>query len=189
MSRDDYDEEDDRPRRRRRRDEEDYDDVSRPRRGGRSGSVTGVGIISIILGSLTLLCGLCTGIGSLYFSAAAGGPGMRQRNPFPFQAAAGVAIVVAVVILILGVFYLVGGIGVLQRRTWGRIMTLVMAGFSGLLGVLCLIAIVALIAQPAPGEAKAIGILVYFVGVALYFTHCIMSFVVLLSSQNAMEFD
>ncbi len=184
MSRDDWDDED-RPRRRRRRDEDDYGDVRR-RPDERSGSVTGVGVISIILGSLVLLCGFCVMVSGLAFAGGAGvgAPG----NMFPFQMAAGVLIVIALLFIIFGVLYLVGGIGVLQRRNWGRIMTIVMAAFSALFGILYLIGIVGTLAQPGPPEGKVIGVLIGLVLAGVFFTHCIMSFVVLLSSNNTAEF-
>ncbi len=189
MSRDDYDD-DDRPRRRRRRDD-DYDDIGRVGGGSSSGSVTGVGVISIILGSMTLLCGLCVVVLSMGIFGGAGGGNFGGRANFPdiFQAAAGVMIVISILVLVLGVLYLVGGIGVLQRRNWGRIMTLIMAGFSALLGIFCILVMISMLVQPGPPEGKVIGALMVIVGVIVYFTHCIMSFVVLLSSQNAREFE
>jgi hypothetical protein len=184
MSRDDWDD-DDRPRRRRRRDEDDYEDVRR-RSDERSGSVTGVGVISIVLGSLVLLCGFCVMVAGLAFAGgAAGGP---AGNMFPFQVAAGVFVVFAILFIIFGVLYLVGGIGVLQRRNWGRIMSLVMAGFSALFGIIYLIGIVGTLAQPGPPDSKVLGILIGLLLAGMFFTHCVMSFVVLLSSQNAAEF-
>lgn len=194
MPRDDYDDDDDRPRRARRRsrDDDDYEDIGRRRRSGggeRSGSVTSVGVISIILGSLTLLCGLCAVVGSFTFLAAGPGGQFGGRNVLPFQAAGGVAVIISLVVVIFGVLYLTGGIGVIQRRNWGRIMTLVMAGFSILSGILCLIAVVGMLATPAPIEGKMIGVLIYLLGAFIYFAHGIMAFVVLLSSDNASEFE
>jgi hypothetical protein len=191
MSRDDYDDDYDRPRRRRRRDD-DYDDYRDDvRRGGgpSSGSVTSVGVISIILGSLTLLCGICFMIGSLAFAGAAGGHPAFAQNVFPFQAAAGIMVVLSILVLVIGTLDLIGGIGVLQRRNWGRIMTLVMAGFSGLIGLFFLVVVVIGLAAPGPAENKVVVVLVYLLGAAILFVHCIMSFVVLLSSQNAREFE
>jgi hypothetical protein len=183
MSRD-WDEE--RPRRR-RQDDDDYEDIGRPRRAA-SGSVTSVGVITIILGSLTLLCGLCfTIFGIAFAGGAAGAP--RGAGFLPFQMAAGILVVMAIIVLILGALYLVGGIGVLQRRNWGRIMTLVMAGFSGLFGVLQIVGGIVNLAQQGPAEGKVIALLVNLLIAALFFTHCVMSFVVLLSAQNAAEFE
>src|SRR5262245_62425773 len=124
MSRDDYDDDYDRPRRRRRPRDDDYDDYEddvRRRSGPSSGSVTSVGVVSIILGSLLLLCGICFMVASLGIAGAgAGGP---AANIFPVQVATGVFIVIAVLFLVLGVLYMVGGIGVIQRRIWVKIMT------------------------------------------------------------------
>lgn len=206
MSRDYDDLDEPRPRRRRRyEDEEEYEDVRRRRRGGRgsSGSVTSVGVITIILGSLQLLCGMCSSIGAIAMGAGAGQapPGAGFLPAF----LAGAAIVVAILILIFGALYLVGGIGVIQRRNWGKIMTLVMAGFSGLGGILCIIAVInilfmgpAVVGGP-PGfqanvqqnvqQAKVMGVVIYTLAMIVLFTHCIMSYVVLLNSRNAAEFE
>lgn len=203
--RDEEDEDDDRRRPPRRRDDDDDDDDDdRPRRGRRryedegigrrrrssGGSITSVGVITIILGSLTLLCGLCVTIASLGF-AGAGMQGMRGQNFLPFQAAAGIMIVISIVILIFGALYLVGGIGVLQRRNWGRIVTLVAAGFSGVFGVLQLIGGIMNMVNPGPipGESRALALIINLLVAAVFFTHCIMSFIVLLSGQNAREFE
>jgi hypothetical protein len=83
-----------------------------------------------------------------------------------------------------------------QRANWGRIMTLVMAGFSGIFAVLMLIVIVMNLMSPAaapgiPGAqaANIIGIFISVVLMLLLFTHCVMSFVVLLSGEASAEFD
>ena len=188
--RDDEDD-DDRPRRSRDRDYED-DDYDRPRRsrrrGSGAGSITGVGVISIILGSLSLLCGICFMIVGIVGAGAAGGRFGPNVMPFGQGAIAGIAIVISLVILILGVLYLIGGIGVLQRRNWGRIVTLVSAGFSGVFGVLQIIGVVVNLASPVPMEAKVFQVLVNFAAALVFFAHCIMSFMVLLNSDNAREF-
>jgi hypothetical protein len=194
MSRD-YDDEDDepRPRRRKRRYDDDYDDA--PRRGGRSGAVTGVGVLTIILGALLLVCGLCySGIG-LVAGGAAGAPGAPAGFGPLAGMVGGVLIIIALIILIFGALYLAGGIGCVQRHNWGRIMTLVMAGFSGVLAVLSLIGIVLNLLQPAAGgppgfqEGRILGIFLSVVLMLLLFTHCVMGFVVLLSGQASAEFE
>lgn len=186
----DVEDDDDRPRRRRERDEEDEDyDRPRRKRGSGAGSITSVGVITIILGSLSLLCGLCIGIGGV---AAGAGPGAGRfggRNVLPFQAAAGILIAIAVLIFIFGVVYLIGGIGVLQRRNWGRIMTLVSAGFSGLFGVLQLVGGVINLIGPAPMEGKIVAFFINLLVAFIFLAHCVMSFMVLLNSRNAREFD
>jgi len=204
MSRDDYDDEEPRPRRRRRsyEEEDDYEAPRRRRGGEASGGVTGVGVFTIILGSLLLLCGLCySGLGLVAGAGGAGGGGPPGFGGM-MQMAAGILIVIALLILIFGALYLAGGIGVVQRRNWGRIMTLVMAAFSGLGGILMIINIIVQLAQPAPPpqfgppgfqqgfqSGRIIGILVGAVFMIILFTHCIMSYVVLLNSRNASEFE
>lgn len=209
MSREDFDfeEDEERSRRQRRRrsyeEEEDYE-APRRRRGGSgqaAGSITGVGVITIILGSLMLLCGLCySGIGLMAGAGAAGGGG-PPGFPGLMGMAAGILIVVALLILIFGALYLAGGIGVVQRRNWGRIMTLVMAGFSGLFGILTIIGVISNLLQPTPPpqfgpgfqqgfqSGRIMSVLIGVVMMIVLFTHCIMSYVVLLNSRNASEFE
>jgi len=186
--RDDYDDDDDDRRRRDRRDD-DYDRPRRSRRrGSGAGSITGVGVITIILGSLSLLCGVCVMIGGIAGAGAAGGRFGPNVMPFGQGAIASIAIAIALVILILGVLYLIGGIGVLQRRNWGRIVTLVSAGFSGVAGVFLVLSFIGNLISPMPMEAKIMPVLVALLGALVCFAHCIMSFIVLLNSDNAREF-
>lgn len=187
---DDAAEEDDRPRRRRDRDDDDDIDA-RPRRkrGSGAGSITSVGVITIILGSLTLLCGVCVAIAGIGFAGGGGQGRFGGGNVLPFQAAGGILIAFAVLILVFGVVYLVGGIGVLQRRNWGRIMTLIAAGFSGLFGVLQIGGGVINLLGPAPMESKIGAFLVNLLVAFVCLAHCIMSFMVLLNSKNAREFE
>jgi hypothetical protein len=144
-----------------------------------------------------LLCGLCySGIGLVAGAGAAGGRG----GFMPLMGmAAGILIVVALLILVFGALYLAGGIGVIQRRNWGRIMTLVMAAFSGLGGILMIVSIIGNLMQPTvqlpPGmqqniqSSRIMGVLIGALAMLVLFTHCIMSYVVLLSSDNASEFE
>src|SRR5262249_54194399 len=147
----------------------------------------GIGVITIILGSLTLLCGICTMIAALGFAGA--GAGRFGPNVLPFGAAAGILTGVSVLVLIVGVLYLVGGIGVLQRKNWGRIVTLISAGFSGVFGVFMILSFIGNLISAAPMEAKVMALLVAFLGILIYFAHCIMSFIGLLSRENAREFS
>lgn len=185
---DDWDD-DDRPRRRRNEyDEEDDYDRGPRRSGGRSGSVTGVGVYGIVLGSLVLLLGICALVGVIFVGAEGGARGMFQIPGM----GGGFAIAVIIVMLILAwsILTIVGSIGVLNRRQSGRIITFIVAGLGGVYGLLCVIVAVAVLAQPDPlgvaGGAKAFAFLLYLIIGALFITYLIWAMVALI--KNGYEF-
>ncbi len=196
MSRDDdWDEDDDRPRRRRRRapydeDEDDeFDDDVRLQRGRgqpRSGAVTGVGIISIILGGVDLLFGACMLLGLLFIGEAPGGGGLVGGH-------LAVAILVSLVLVVLlwGALAITSGIGVLNRHNWGRVMTLILSGIAAAVGVFCLIGAVGVLAVGGNGQGAPDDVflsMIYVFLAALLISYCIMAYVVLLNSRNRLEF-
>lgn len=159
------DEAPDRPVRRRRRDaEDDYDDVEtrrrndedeefddeieRPRRrrrqrrrrsAERSGAVTAVGVVNIIFGVLSLLCGLVIFLGAslIGIGGKAAAQNAMPNNPQGAQAAGGVmamagamAAVFAVIFIVFAALYVFAGVGVLKRQQWGRVLTIVLASLS-----------------------------------------------------------
>src|SRR5262245_36364482 len=132
MGWDDWDDDDPQPRRRRRGDSLDLRDHG----AAHSGAVTGVGVMSIVLSVLFLLCGggfrLCG-----LFCASAGVAARQQGNILPpemFETMGGVMLGWALLHLLLGVGLLMAGIVSLQRRNWGRVMTLILGGIIALLG-------------------------------------------------------
>lgn len=145
--RDDYDDdyEDRGPRRPRRDDyDDDYDAPARRRGGPKSGLVTTMGIIHIVLGSIALLFGLCTMIGGLFLTGAAAdlermaGPGAPRAGT-----TGGILIIIlSIVMMAAAGGGIAGGVGTLQRRFWGWVLGLVAAGLSGIIAILSLIGMI-----------------------------------------------
>jgi uncharacterized membrane protein (DUF2068 family) len=149
--------------------------------GGRSGGVTAVGVLGIVIGAIELLgCGLLAiggaafmGLGKAAQEKALEGVPQADKEAIGgfLGFILGILVVYGLVGIILGVLRLVSGIGILQRRRWGRTMTLVVAAIT------IPWALVAIIWQ-------IFGILF----IAMYLTYAIMAFVLLLNARNALEF-
>jgi hypothetical protein len=77
---------------------------------GQKRAITALGVINIVLGSLVALLGL-------YAS-------LRPYHGVPFVVWFGL------LGLLFGVGFIMAGFGVVRRRPWGRILTLVLAGFT-----------------------------------------------------------
>lgn len=150
--------EEDRPRRRRGRDfdDDDDDDRSRPRRRGRapsSGLVTVVGIANFIFAALILMMAIALMVGGPTIMAMLAGtvqealekegfPGghpdaekLRQQQEVVLRGVTAFGTAMFIMIgscwVIFGVIPLgLAGLGVIQRREWGRILTLVLAGLN-----------------------------------------------------------
>jgi hypothetical protein len=149
---------------------------------GRSGGVTAVGVLGIVIGAIELLsCGLLLLGGAAWMGMGkaaqekALAAGVKQAD---LEAVGGflgfilgILVVYGLVGIILGALRLVSGIGILQRRRWGRTMTLVVAGIT------IPWALVAII-------WGIVGILF----IALFLTYAIMAFVNLLNARNSLEF-
>lgn len=192
MSRnDDWEYDDDRPRRRRERDrDDDYEDDyvdRRLRRTEHSGAVTAVGIINIIVGSRAVLVGLCVFLGGAFLGGAAndfrGNPGAGLAGAF-----AGAIIIVAFLILVVAVLEILAGVGVLNRKNWARIMTLVLGGLSALLGLLHIFGVVGAMNNPFP-EDRAGAVLVNLLLIFLYIGYTVLVYVILLNPAYADEFQ
>ncbi len=100
----------------------------------RPGGVTAVAIINIVLGTLALLVGLCSGIvlvaGSDLMQADPNAAAMqdflrRQLPSHDLVQGAGVGVV-----LLQGLVFLIAGIGLLNRKNWARIITIVFSILS-----------------------------------------------------------
>src|SRR5262249_22117033 len=89
-----------------------------------------------------------------------------------FSMFAGILIVLAVIGLIIAALRIMAGIGVLNRRPWGRTMTIVLASISVLVAILFLLGL------------NPVSLLLF----AVYTGYIVASFVILLNSQNAAEF-
>ena len=106
--------------------------------GNRSGVVTAAGVLTIIFGSLNLLCGFA----DLFLASVATdlvGKGVGKGNDL-----LAVGILQGLIGLTMSGTGISGGIGVLQRQRWGRILTFVTVGLDCLSLVLSLIALASL---------------------------------------------
>jgi hypothetical protein len=188
MARDDeWDNDDDeRPRRRDREryDDDDYDDdyYDRPfqsRVGNRSGAVTVVGVVNIILGSLLALLSCLILFCGVIFAAAANGPRMGGPGDGLFAFIGG-----GVFIVLYSIGLIMAGVGVLNRRNWARVLNLVLGGFAGVAALVFLYKLIQIIGVPGfPGEV--VGNLFMF---AVLSGYVIMAYVILLNSHYASEF-
>ncbi|MFO0850452.1 MAG: hypothetical protein U0871_18110 [Gemmataceae bacterium] len=139
----DEDDDDDRPRRRRDEDD-DFDDRPRRRRRsrGRSSQVDTVARLNYVLGGLSLCCGcLVTGVGAFAGEAMKRQPGGAANNAGPIDPGllTTIMFVLGVVYLLLSGALIAAGVGVSQRKNWGRILTFCTAGVGLILGVLSLV--------------------------------------------------
>ena len=161
----------------------------------RSGLVTALAVINFVFGGLGILCGLLAFLGGALV-ASAGSAGndferqleekMREQGVQvkggaggggkTVQALGAIIMISAVISLLWGAGAIAGGVGLIKRRNWGRILTLVLAGVAGLLAILSLI-------QTFLG-AGAGGL----VSVIIYVAYAVFAFVVLLNPQAAREF-
>ena len=206
----DEDDYEDRPRRRSRDDDdmdedEDFDDEprGRSRRGGgsASGRVTGVGVISIVLGSLVTLASFCFLLGGLFFAGAANDirnmPNMKMPNNANVNVNAGAGffavfeariIIVGILILVFGIGQIMSGVGVLRRRQWGRILCMVIAGFYAVAAIFTLIGIFQYLSLPAGFPGKTWSILMGLLQFVVEVGYTVMVYTVLLSRPAASEF-
>ncbi len=159
----------------------------------RSGLVTAMAVINFVFGGLGILCGILGFLGGA-FLASAGSAGsdferelerqMRQKGvqvpggqvtSKTVQTVGTIVMITSLVSLLWGAGAITGGIGLIGRKNWGRILTLVLAGVSGLLAILSLIQI---------GSTGAMGLL----NVLIYGFYTVFAFVVLLNPNRAREF-
>jgi len=133
--------------------------------------VTAVAVVNFILGGLNALCGglllLSGGVVAGVGAARAAGGG--AEGAAAATVIGGLLVVLGVVSLILSIPTIVAGVGVLKRRQWGRVLTLILGGLSGLIGLSLLIRMQA--------------------GGLLQLAYCVFVYVVLLNSKYAAEFD
>jgi|GEM_PF-6325721 len=122
------------------------DEFDRPVR--KSGAVTAIAVIKFIFGGLQLVCGLLfmiggAFVGKLFGDLAAGAPAPQGLDAEQVKQAqqigqvgggflAGFGAVVGVCIMLFAVPSILAGIGVMNRRQWGRILTLILGALAGL---------------------------------------------------------
>jgi hypothetical protein len=180
----------DQPRERRfEPDEPDYPPDYPPEPGRyrpRSGAVTAVAIINFILAGLTVLGALLVVVlGGWFvaiFTGAANEAAKQGGDPDAAKVAGQAGGVAAAIIgvfvvcfLIVAVLYLLAGIGVLNRRQYGRVITLILGALAGLSALWALVGI-----GRNPGGS--------LISIVLNGGYCVFTYVVLLNSQNAREF-
>jgi hypothetical protein len=160
-------------------------DYDRPVR--KSGAVTAVAVVNFIFGALEIVCGLLIMVAGAFFGkllglagdAAEPPPGLDPEQAKLFkQAAQGGGGIFAmagafagVCIMVLAVPMILAGVGVLQRRQWGRILTLILGALAGL-GALASL-------RTFP---SGLG------GVVINGGYCALVYVILLNKQYAAEF-
>jgi hypothetical protein len=176
---DEYDDDDDRLRRRRDRfgedrddDDDDIDD-NRPRRRrkgsrgtGKSGAVTTVAILNFVFGGLGLLCSCgMFGLGAvsreIFQRAAAQGNG--QKLPLDPDMMMVIFMVLGVMYLVLAILMIIAGIGLQQRKPYGRFLTFATASLAILLA---LFGCVSLVGNVVAGQGA--GILGALFGILLW---------------------
>lgn len=167
-------EDDDRPRKRSRRDDDDDEYYDRPkkrmrrsRRASRSGAVTAVGTLNYILGGLSLCCScfLFLGMGFIEQGFKQRGQGANED----LNTLKTILVVFGVVYIFVGALLIVGGIGVSQRKNYGRYITFATTGLAILLAILSIVsALVNAVAARGQGLGGAACSLLIWGGYGLF---------------------
>lgn len=192
MSRDDAWDDEDRPRRRSRArydDDDDDFDIERlrlRRSAAPSGAVTGIGVVSIILGCLDLLAGLCMLLGAAFV----GELGRQGGIGIPELAGGHLVVVVALILMVVlwGILAVTSGIGVLNRKQWARILLLILSALGAAVGMLIILGAVNELNAGANNPETMMGVFIWFALAAALIGFAIWAYVVLLSSRNSSEF-
>lgn len=106
------------------------------------GLITAVAVINYVFGGLSLSCGICFGVlggGALAMVFAGGGAQMDDPAKMGFGIASAILIAMTAVQILVGLLIVLAGYGVQNYRQWGRILTIVLAAISGILGLLWLL--------------------------------------------------
>lgn len=100
--------------------------------GGRTGLAAAAGIIMLILGILGGLLGLFVAVVGGSFASQFGDvlemPGIND----PGSVMAGFIAFFGIIVVVYSLVYVIGGIGILRSRGWGRVMGLIVGILSGL---------------------------------------------------------
>jgi hypothetical protein len=182
--------------------DEDYDEERADRDVGqrtrrRSGAVTTVGILAIVFGCFVLLGSVCLSVYPVIMSTTLEFAGkVNPNDPNLAKAKEAAAKVptwyflgVAAVDFIRSLGLIVGGVGVLRRSSWGRLLTLAMASLGIIMFMIGCGASFAFGAiDPADPSSIAGGVfgIVCSAIVNLGFAGCV--FPILLSGKNVAEF-
>jgi hypothetical protein len=113
----------------------------------RSGGVTAVAIVNFVLGGLAILCGLLGFLGGAVLSGASTltkemeaemkKKGVEVKSG-ELQSAGTKAMIQSLVSLAWGAGAIVGGVGLIGRKQWGRSIALILAGVAVLMGLFAL---------------------------------------------------
>ncbi|HTI30205.1 MAG TPA: hypothetical protein VL687_07600 [Methylomirabilota bacterium] len=150
---------------------------------GRSGSVFAAGVILLVIATLVGLFAILAMLGAAVmgqfsnFSGSQSGLTQEQIDALSSWGRTFI-LVIGGVALAISAAHLISGIGVLRRRSWGRILGLVMSVLGVLLWALVLVSTVAASGQPIPAgyldssgltaeEYRAIARTGWIVGVSL----------------------
>jgi|KBSSwiStaDraftv2_1062776.scaffolds.fasta_scaffold112668_2 hypothetical protein len=127
---------------------------------GASGVVVGAGVVLLVIAALLGLFGVLALLGGAVMGRLSDftGPdsGLTADQIYILSTAGRTFVfVVAGVVLAIGLAHLVSGIGVVRRRSWGRIVGLVMSVLGVLLWALILVGTLVASGQPVSAEYLA----------------------------------
>jgi hypothetical protein len=112
-----------------------------PVKGRRTGLAAAAGIILLILGVLGILVGALFFAGTAFVSQLTDRLGEIPGLPSGTNTSdilAGAFVFLGVIVLAYSLAYILGGIGVLRSRGWGRVLGILVGLFSGLFWLLAL---------------------------------------------------
>jgi hypothetical protein len=107
-------------------------------RSGKSGAVTAIGLATLVVGSGYSILGVCLLFAGTDMAARLGQDPAGGLGPL-LQILAGFLTVLGGVFVAQGVPGMLGGWGVLLRRSWGRILALLLAALAVLWGLVFLV--------------------------------------------------
>ncbi len=107
-------------------------------------AVTALGIINLALGGMQFCCGLFMTVAFATISSLFGFAAANDTSPDAEKNKAALGFigllmsfgaVIGVIMIIVALLYIAAGFGLIYRRQWGRILTLVLGALAALLGL------------------------------------------------------
>jgi type IV secretory pathway VirB2 component (pilin) len=148
--------------------------------------VTALAIVNFVLGGLHFCCGLIVAVAFTAFAGVLGYAAQNSEKAQDPEAAkavstfvgmlAGFGAVIGIIIVIVALLYIAAGYGLLKRRQWGRVLTLILGVLSALGGLSGL-------TQIRSDAGSALG------SAAIGIAYCVFAFVILLKKETAEEFS
>jgi hypothetical protein len=165
-------------------DYDDYleDDFGRPQR---SSAVTGVAVINFVIGGLVLLIGMCGFLGVLVEASE----GWRHGGGLAGREFA-IVFIIILFILIWSIGAIIAGVGVISRRQWGRVLTLILGGIAmvkTLSAIVLCVLFLSSVRGPVDDDSFLGFMLLAMLGL-MYLGYGIWTYVVLLNSRYGAEF-